>query len=112
MTWTALLVLALGAYLMKAAAPVLAAHAEPRPAVTQVLDVLAIPLLAALILVQTLDGGERRQPGVQDSASRRCWSGAGRRSSSWCSPRPGPRRCCGRCSASWPAQWPVEEKCM
>jgi hypothetical protein len=59
MTWTALLVLALGAYLMKAAAPVLAAHAEPRPAVTQVLDVLAIPLLAALILVQTLDGGER-----------------------------------------------------
>ena len=43
---------------MKAAGPLLSRGGEVRPAVAQVLDLIAIPLLAALILIQTLDGGD------------------------------------------------------
>lgn len=42
-----------------AAGPVLARQGELRPAVEQVLALLAIPILAAVVVVQTLDGGER-----------------------------------------------------
>ena len=59
MTWPALLGLAAASYLLKAIGPVLAGQREVRPAVAQVLDLVAIPLLAALILIQTLDGGQR-----------------------------------------------------
>jgi branched-subunit amino acid transport protein len=38
---------------------VLAGQRRLRPAVGQVLDLVAIPLLAALILIQTLDGGRQ-----------------------------------------------------
>ena len=59
MTWPALLGLAAASYLLKAIGPVLAGQRELRPALGQVLDLVAIPLLAALILIQTLDGGQR-----------------------------------------------------
>ena len=58
-TWPALLGLAAASYLLKAIGPVLAGQRELRPAVGQVLDLVAIPLLAALILIQTLDGGQQ-----------------------------------------------------
>jgi hypothetical protein len=57
-SWSALLLLAALAYAMKAAGPLLSRGGEVRPAVAQVLDLIAIPLLAALILIQTLDGGD------------------------------------------------------
>ena len=59
MTWPALLGLAAASYLLKAIGPVLAGQRQLRPAVGQVLDLVAIPLLAALILIQTLDGGKQ-----------------------------------------------------
>jgi branched-subunit amino acid transport protein len=58
-SWAALLGLAAAAYALKAVGPVFAGDREVRPAVGQVLDLLAIPLMAALVVVQTLDGGER-----------------------------------------------------
>ena len=59
MSWAALLGLAAASYGFKALGPVLARRRELRPDVAQVLGIVAIPLLAALILVQTLDGGGR-----------------------------------------------------
>ena len=59
MTWPALLGLAAASYLLKAIGPVLAGQRRLRPAVGQVLDLVAVPLLAALILIQTLDGGKQ-----------------------------------------------------
>jgi branched-subunit amino acid transport protein len=59
MSWVALLALAAVAYALKAIGPVLAGQREVRPGVAQVLDLVAVPLLAALIVVQTLDGGGR-----------------------------------------------------
>lgn len=58
MTWTALLLLAAIAYAIKAAGPLLSGGREVRPSVAQVLDLIAIPLLAALIAIQTLDDGD------------------------------------------------------
>jgi branched-subunit amino acid transport protein len=53
--------LGLGAisYGLKAAGPVLAGGRELGPRVRESLELVAVPLLAALILVQTLDGGQR-----------------------------------------------------
>ena len=59
MSWAALLGLAAAAYALKAVAPLLAGDRTLRPAVTQALELVPVPLLAALIAVQTLDGGER-----------------------------------------------------
>ncbi len=59
MSWAALLVLGAAAYAMKAVGPVVVGHRELRPGVTRTLELVAVPLLAALVLVQTLDGGER-----------------------------------------------------
>jgi branched-subunit amino acid transport protein len=58
-SWLALLGLGVGSYLLKACGPLLAGDRTLRPAVTQALELIPVPLLAALILVQTLDGGER-----------------------------------------------------
>jgi branched-subunit amino acid transport protein len=58
-SWGALIALGAACYLLKAVGPVLATQGELRPVVGQVLDLLAIPLMGALILVQTLDGGEK-----------------------------------------------------
>ena len=59
MTWAALLGLAAAAYVMKALGPVLAPRGPMRPGIDRVLGLVALPLLAALIVVQTVDGGGR-----------------------------------------------------
>ena len=59
MSWTALLAFALAAYVLKALGPMLMGDRPLRPGLTQALELLPVPLLAALILVQTFDGGER-----------------------------------------------------
>ena len=59
MSWAALLGLAAAAYAFKAAGPLLAGDRTPSPFASQVLALLSVPLLSALVLVQTLDGGQR-----------------------------------------------------
>jgi branched-subunit amino acid transport protein len=44
---------------MKALGPVVVGQRALRPGLTQVLELVAVPLLAALVLVQTLDAGGR-----------------------------------------------------
>ncbi len=61
MSWTALLVLAAGSYTLKALGPMLLGDREPSPPVARLLALVAVPLLAALIVVQTLADGERLQ---------------------------------------------------
>jgi len=58
-TWTALLALCGISYALKAVGPVLAGGRELGPQLRQVLDLIAVPLLAALILVQTIGDGQR-----------------------------------------------------
>ncbi len=59
MSWGALLALAAAAYAFKAFGPVFAGERSMGPQTRAALDVVAVPLLAALIVVQTFDGGER-----------------------------------------------------
>ena len=59
MTWTALLALCAISYALKASGPVLAGGRQLGPQVRQALDLVAVPLLAALILVQTVGDGHR-----------------------------------------------------
>jgi branched-subunit amino acid transport protein len=58
-SWTVLLALCATSYALKAAGPLLAGGRELGPQVRQALDLVAVPLLAALILVQTLGDGQR-----------------------------------------------------
>jgi branched-subunit amino acid transport protein len=57
MSWAALLGLAAAAYAFKAVGPLLVGDRSPSPFASQILALLSVPLLAALVLVQTLDGG-------------------------------------------------------
>jgi branched-subunit amino acid transport protein len=59
MTWAALLALSAISYALKASGPVLAGGRRLGPQVRQTLDLVAVPLLAALILVQTVGDGHR-----------------------------------------------------
>jgi branched-subunit amino acid transport protein len=59
MSWTALLALCAVSYALKASGPVLAGGRQLGPRVRGALDLVAVPLLAALILVQTLGDGHR-----------------------------------------------------
>ena len=59
MTWTALIALCAISYALKASGPVLAGGRQLGPEVRQALDLVAVPLLAALILVQTVSDGHR-----------------------------------------------------
>jgi branched-subunit amino acid transport protein len=59
MSWAALLSLAAAAYALKALGPVFAGRREVGGDLRRVLDVIAVPLLAALVVVQTFDGGQR-----------------------------------------------------
>jgi branched-subunit amino acid transport protein len=59
MSWTALLALCAISYALKASGPVLAGGRQLRPPVRSALDLVAVPLLAALIVVQTLGDGHR-----------------------------------------------------
>jgi hypothetical protein len=57
MSWTALLLLAAGSYALKAAGPLLLGEREPSPNTARLLGLVAVPLLAALIVVQTVSDG-------------------------------------------------------
>lgn len=59
MSWAALIALAAGSYALKAVGPLGLGDREPSPGVARLLALVAVPLLAALIVVQTLDGGLR-----------------------------------------------------
>lgn len=59
MSWAALLGLAGAAYALKAVGPVLVGDRPLSPSLSEVLVLLSVPLLAALVAVQTLDGGQR-----------------------------------------------------
>ena len=59
MSWTVLLGLCAVSYALKAMGPVLAGGRELGPQLRRTLDLVAVPLLAALILVQTLGDGQR-----------------------------------------------------
>ena len=59
MTWAALLGLAAAAYAMKAIGPVALGCRQLPPAVLETLGMLSIPLLAALVAVQTFGGAHR-----------------------------------------------------
>jgi branched-subunit amino acid transport protein len=58
-TWAVLLGLAAVSYALKAAGPVLAGGRRLGPPLTRALDLAAVPLLAALILTQTVGDGSR-----------------------------------------------------
>jgi len=57
MSWWAVLALCVIAYLLKAVGPVLAGGRELGPRMRGVLDLVPVPLLAALILTQSLSTG-------------------------------------------------------
>ena len=59
MSWTLLLALGAVSYALKAVGPLLAGGRELGPPVRRALDLVAVPLLAALILVQTLGDAHR-----------------------------------------------------
>ena len=61
MSWTLLLILAAGIYAQKALGPMVLAHREVGPRVTALLRLLAVPLLAALVVVQTIADGRELQ---------------------------------------------------
>ncbi len=59
MSWSVLFALSGISYLLKAAGPLLAGGRELGLEARRALDLVAVPLLAALILVQTLADGHR-----------------------------------------------------
>lgn len=59
MSWGALLALCAASYALKAVGPLLAGGRQLGPGVRRALDLVAVPLLAALVLVQTLGDGRR-----------------------------------------------------
>jgi branched-subunit amino acid transport protein len=59
MSWAALLALAAGCYALKAVGPLLVGDRRPPEPLNAGIQLLAVPLLAALIAVQTLGDGRR-----------------------------------------------------
>ena len=59
MSWTVLLALCAISYALKASGPLLAGGRDLGPRARQVLDLIPVPLLAALILTGTLASGHR-----------------------------------------------------
>jgi branched-subunit amino acid transport protein len=58
-SWAAIVALGSTCYALKALGPLALGARTLQPRAEQVLQLLAVPLLAALVLVQTLDGGGR-----------------------------------------------------
>lgn len=58
MSWLAIVLLAVGSYALKAAGPLLVGDRQPSPATSRLLALVAVPLLAALIVVQTVGDGK------------------------------------------------------
>jgi branched-subunit amino acid transport protein len=59
MSWAVLLALCAVSYVLKAVGPLVAGGRELSPQVRRTLDLVPVPLLAALILVQTVGDGHR-----------------------------------------------------
>jgi branched-subunit amino acid transport protein len=59
MTWAALLALCGVSYALKAVGPLLAGGRQFGPGMRQALELVAVPMLAALIIVQTFGAGHR-----------------------------------------------------
>ena len=59
MTWTGIFVLAGAAYAFKALGPLVVGRRTLAPELMDVLGLVAVPVLAGLVLVQTFDGGGR-----------------------------------------------------
>jgi branched-subunit amino acid transport protein len=59
MSWAVLLALCAVSYALKAVGPLVAGGRELSPQVRRTLDLVPVPLLAALILVQTVGDGHR-----------------------------------------------------
>jgi Branched-chain amino acid transport protein (AzlD) len=59
MSWALLVALGAGCYALKALGPVLTGGRRSGRPAGELLGLLAVPLLAALLAVQTLDGGRR-----------------------------------------------------
>jgi branched-subunit amino acid transport protein len=59
MSWAAVLGLGVAAYVLKAIGPVLVGRRPVPEDVVEILGLIAVPVLAALILVQTFDGAGR-----------------------------------------------------
>lgn len=57
MTWTLLILLAVGIYAQKAVGPLLVGSWNPPPRIRAALHLLAVPVLAGLIVVQTVGDG-------------------------------------------------------
>lgn len=59
MSWAALLGLGAGSFALKSVGPLLLGGRRLSPRATRLLALIAVPLLAALIVVQTLGDGQR-----------------------------------------------------
>lgn len=59
MSWIAVLALAVGSFALKAVGPLVLGERELGPRATRGLALVAVPLLAALIMVQTFGAGQR-----------------------------------------------------
>lgn len=59
MSWATVFALCAGAYVLKAIGAELAGRVEAETAERWQLELIVVPVLAALIAVQTLEGGER-----------------------------------------------------
>jgi branched-subunit amino acid transport protein len=59
MTWAVLLALCGASYALKAVGPLLAGGRQLGPGMRRALELVAVPMLAALIVVQTLGDGHR-----------------------------------------------------
>ncbi|HEY2327462.1 MAG TPA: AzlD domain-containing protein [Gaiellaceae bacterium] len=59
MTWAAIIGLCLVSYTLKAIGPLVAGGRELGPGVRRTLELVAVPLLAALIVVQTFSNGRQ-----------------------------------------------------
>ncbi|MDP9376587.1 MAG: AzlD domain-containing protein [Actinomycetota bacterium] len=80
MSWSALLILAVAGYALKALGPLLLGDRRPSETVARALALLAVPLLAALVVVQTVGVADRmvidaRLPAVAVAALL-VWRGA------------------------------------
>ena len=59
MNWTALLLISAGCYLMKAFGPLVLADRSLPPTAARLVGLQAVPVLAALVVIQTVSSGDR-----------------------------------------------------
>ena len=59
MSWTALLLISAGCYLMKAFGPLVLADRSLPPTAARLVGLQAVPVLAALVVIQTVSSGDR-----------------------------------------------------